>query len=169
MKKIVTAFAVCFAISLSGCGKNTSAEVANNNGDTPKAQTALLETPVSTTEIVISDDSGTKVKLIVSGKELMFDGQQPIVKDGEVFVPVYGVFENLDGANGNQDAPFTVKWDETTSTATIRNTWYNVTVTANDLFMIPLLEVAEAIDATVEWDETAKTMSVFYESMIKVD
>jgi hypothetical protein len=134
--------------------------------DTPQLNN---ETPAPATETPITPDEGTAVTLIVSGKKLTFDGQQPIAKDGEVFVPVYGVFENLYGANDNKDAPFTVKLDETTRIVTVRNAWYNVTVTANDLSMIPLLEVAKAIDATVEWDKDAQTISVFYESMIKVE
>ena len=129
-------------------------------------------------------------KVIVSGKEITFANQGAVIKDGEVFVPVVGVFEHLDGANENKDAPFTVNWDDQTSTATIKNRWYAVTVvsgeqaftcngkmvtpaappqTINGVFMLPLAAIAKAIDATTHWDESTSTISMFYESMVKAD
>ena len=129
----------------------------------------------------------TPATVIVSGKEIAFDGQQAVAKDGEVFVPVKGVFEHLDGANGNKDAPFAVDWDGQTSTATIKNRWYTIIATSgeqffycngervapaappqaiNGEFMLPLMAIANAIDATAQWDKANNTVSIFYESMV---
>gem|GEM_PF-1553219 len=127
------------------------------------------------------------VTVVVSGKATTFVGQQAIYTDGEVFVPVHGVFEHLDGANGNTDSPFTVGWDSQLSTATIKNRWYTVIITSGEQgficngdrvtpaapqriidgeFMLPLMSITKAIDATVQWDEEKNTISIFYESMI---
>lgn len=82
-------------------------------------------TPIPPTWVEITTDDGTEITLNVSGKELTFDGQPPIIKDGEIFVPINGVFEHLTGPNGIAlQPPFTAKWDESTTTATIANHWY---------------------------------------------
>ena len=128
-----------------------------------------------------------EAKVIVSGKEIAFGSQAAIIKDGEVFVPVMGVFEHLDGANGNKNAPFFVNWDDTTATATIRNQWYTVIATSgeqgftcngnrvtsaappqtiNGELMLPLTAIAKAIDATAQWDDENSAISIFYESMV---
>lgn len=151
---------------------------------TETSQNDILQTPISTVTNDIAENDG--IKVTVSGKELTFDGQQPIHKNGEVLIPVYGVFEKLDGANGNKDAPFTVKEDDATSTVTIKNKWYTVSITEekqtftcngkeitagtpsqriNGVLMLPLRAIAEAMDVTVEGDEAAGTISIFYESM----
>lgn len=132
-------------------------------------------------------NNGTEVRLIVSGQALTFNGQQPVLKDGEVFIPVYGVFEHLLGANDNDSALFTVKWDA--SAVTIRNSWNTVVIVEgeptftcngatitpalppqiiNGTFMLPLKAIAEAIDATIKVDEAAGTVSMFYEGMIRI-
>jgi len=85
-------------------------------------------TPIPPTWVEITAQDGTEVKLIVSGKELTIDGQPPIVKDGEVFVPIHGVFEHVTGAYGDTSAPFMVNWDAAASTATITNSWFTVII-----------------------------------------
>ena len=190
MKKMVLIAALCFTVCLSGCGLGTDKDGRGSENAAPSSQsmeptpqateqkhpTESVSAPKPATEVEIPDEDGSEVKLIVSSKVLTFDGQQPVVKDGEVLVPVHGIFEHLLGANGQTDAPFTVKWDETTSTATIHNSWYTVVVTEgkqtftckgkdsdeksitpdvppqriNETFMLPLKAIAEAITATVE-------------------
>ncbi|MCL2146473.1 MAG: copper amine oxidase N-terminal domain-containing protein [Synergistaceae bacterium] len=147
--------------------------------------------PVPAPEPVLAPDNQNtgyaKARVIVSGKEITFDNQQAIIKDGEIFIPVKGVFEYLEGANGNKDAPFTVVLDESSSTATIKNRWYTVKVTSgeqtftcngnriafnapaqkiNGTLMLPLLAIAEAMDVSTVWDDASSTISIFYESMI---
>ncbi len=170
--------------------KVSQTPVPTSTPDTPKVSHKVSQTPKTTTKPTSKNQgvSYKEAKVIVSGKEITFDGQQAIIKDGDVLIPVYGVFEKLEGANGNKSAPFTVKWDETASVATIRNSWYTVTATAGEetitcngktitpavppqtidgVFMLPLRAVAKAIDATVDWDETAATISIFYEAKIR--
>jgi hypothetical protein len=193
LKKLFVLFLIGLVFCFSGCsllndtkGKEPSKGISSEQTTPPNGTT---QTPKPATDIEITVDNGTEVKIIVSDEELSFDGQQPIVKDGEVLVPVLGVFEHLLGANENTDAPFTVKWDEATSTATIRNSWYTVVIikgehtftcnnksldtsvplqTINGVFMLPLKAIAEAMGVTVEWNQTTKAISVFYESQIKI-
>ena len=139
------------------------------------ATSATTDDAVATTTVDITSASSkptATINVIVSGKMLVFDEQQPVLKDGEVLVPVFGVFENLYGANGNKESPFSVNWDNQTSTATIKNRWYTVVAVSGEhdftcngnrvtpivpqqmidgVFMLPLTAIAQAIDATVEW------------------
>ena len=181
-------------------GNSASATQAEQTGSVPPTQTtppnSKMQGPDSESKaqtappITSAPAADMDITVIVSGQKISFSGQKPVAKDGEVFVPVLGVFENLTGANGNKSAPFSVKWDETTSTAIISNIWYTVKVTAgedmftcsgangattthsapsqtnNGVFMLPLRAIAEAIDATVEWSEATRTVSIYYESMI---
>jgi len=212
MKKIIMVVTVCCALCLSGCFLREGTGNPNNDINTRPSQTAPVNTdttpndktgngsgtrfftddgtevtyvPATTVEITAADD--TEVRLIVSGKELTFDGQKPVVKDGEVFIPVLGVFEHLTGAHGNTEAPFTVKWDEAATTVTIQNKWVTVIITKgeqsftykgqsispaeppqtiNGTFMLPLKAIAEAMDVSLEWDEAAGTVSIFHLSRV---
>lgn len=45
------------------------------------------------------------IKVIVSGKEVVFADQQPVIQDGRTFIPIRGVFEMLDGAGWEYGRP----------------------------------------------------------------
>lgn len=209
MKKVILTAALCLTVCLSGCGPIVRENTTGSENAAPSSQPTAQPSQTTeqkqpdasasdrkpSTEVEIPDVDGLEVQLNVSSKALTFDGQQPIAKDGEVLVPVYGVFENLTGAHGNTDAPFTVQWDESNSTATIQNSWYTVVVTQgkqtftckgkglddksiksavppqmiNGTLMLPLKAIAEAITATVEWDESTGTVSMYYKPMIKTN
>ena len=152
-------------------------------------QNTQASTQVTTPAIILDNQISdyAEATVIVSGKEIILEKQAAIVKDGEIFVPVFGIFEYLEGANGNTDSPFTVFWDNQTSTASIKNRWYAVVATSgkqyftcngrqvtpaaaqqtiNGEFMLPLKAIAKAIDATTHWDEAKSTISIYYESMV---
>ena len=189
----VTASSVATASSTATTTSSTSSKsLASSTSSMSMVSSASSTSSMSTTSpapVESTPNTGEEVPVIVivSGKRLVFDDRQPVSKDGEVFVPVYGVFEYLDGANGNKTAPFAVNWDEQTSAVTIKNQWYTVVIasgeqdftcngdlitpaapqqTIDGVFMLPLTAVANAIEATVEWDEETNTISIFYESMI---
>ena len=154
----------------------TAAEMTTVTAKIISAATTDTTDDAATTETIETTSTSSTptsiINVIVSGKKLVFEGQQPVLKDGEVMVPVFGVFENLYGANGNKESPFTVNWDNKTSTATIKNRWYTVVAVSGEqdftcngnrimpivpqqmidgVFMLPLTAIAQAIDATVEW------------------
>ncbi len=149
------------------------------------ALTALLTIPTNFSASAAQND----ISVIVSGTEVSFADQQPVMQDGRVLVPVRGVFEKLNGADGTADYPFAVSWDDATQTATIKNFWYTVTIKAgsktftangktitpdvapqiiNGRLMMPLRAISEAVDATVEWDDDTREVKIFYESLIKI-
>ena len=130
-----------------------------------------------------------EIKVIAGGIEVVFADQQPIFKDGRILVPIRGVFELLVPEGSNKEEVFKVTWNEKTSTATIKNKWYKVTIKSgkktfisndktittdvmpqmiNKKLMIPLRAVAEAVDAKVEWDGENNVVKIYYEPLVKV-
>jgi hypothetical protein len=152
-----------------------------------------MELVIPPTLVEINLNDGDEVKLTVANKKLTFNGQQPVMKGGEVFIPVNGVFEYLI-ENSNEVTPYIVTMDESSSTVTIKNSEFtikiiegektftssykingrgelqNETITPNPPqqringeFMLPLKAIAEAIGAVVKWDEATGTVSMFYD------
>ena len=179
---------------------STSNEAPTNNASSDNTRSRYLDVPegyeIATppTEVQIGLANGTEIPLIVSGTELAFDGQRPIIKNGEVFVPLFGVFEHMViPANWQGISSFTTTWDEQTSTVTIRNSVAIVTITAGDTtlslvnvgaaqplimpsspiqrtlngeLMLPLMPVAEALMACVVWDDNRGQLHLFFSSYI---
>ncbi|MCL2400607.1 MAG: copper amine oxidase N-terminal domain-containing protein [Defluviitaleaceae bacterium] len=147
-------------LTLSGCASNNDAAIreeasltistppiniiANNEQVpeewrqwNPEADGFVRRVPATLVQIGLED--GEEVTLVVSGNELVFDGQHPFMQNDEVFVPVYGVFEYLEMSEWSHNAeewlpitPFTVAWHEGTSTVTLRNQHVVVTVTEGE-------------------------------------
>ena len=164
-----------------------SSQAVDSSQTIDSSQTSTTYQSSKPVEVKPEVGEDVAVTIIVSGKKLIFDDRQPVLKDGEVYVPVFGVFEYLYGANNNKNAPFTVNWDDKTSTATIKNRWYTVIVASGEqiftcngdsimpaapqqiidgVFMLPLTAIAQAMEATVEWEAETNIISIFYESMI---
>lgn len=118
------------------------------------------------------------IPVFLNGNLLSFD-QPPLLKEGRVLVPLRGVFEAL----GTK-----VNWDSRTKTVTAENeeviiklvigqktadvhykdigiSWLGeLDVPAqiiNGRTLVPLRFVSEALGATVNWDGTAKTVTIF--------
>lgn len=137
------------------------------------------------------------IKVMVYEKEITFQDQGPIIEDGRVLVPIRGVFEKL--GKGEASNEFKVSWDEKTSTATIKNKWYTVTIPANassftvttnkwdgttetktitpdvpqkivnGRILIPLRAISEAVSADVDWDSQTNTAKIWYEEKYLID
>ncbi len=131
-------------------------------------------------------EDGTEVKLFVSGQELV--KLYAVIMDGEILVPDFtSVFGKLKNASGNESAGFWslsfVDKKSNIETVVIENSQYSIkivegeksficndeviplTVPAqriNGHIMVPLNSIADAINATVEWDEAAQAISFFY-------
>jgi len=137
------------------------------------------------TQIRVGLADGVNVPLVVMGERLTFEGQGPVMLGGEVFVPVLGVFDNV-----NPVYPFVTTWDE--YTVTIRNPHVTVTITEvpggdatfehrltipfpgftpviptlpaqriDGEFMLPLRPIAEAIGVELEWVEESGEVHIF--------
>jgi len=139
----------------------------------------ITGTPEPAVEHEIGSENGTEVKIIVSGQDqsgfINKLKQAPVIKDGEVLVPISAhVFEflvDLDGNNAGFYAVLGFDSIESVYLAVIANDLYDVRVfegeysfacnnetvplavpaqRINDELMLPLKAIAEAIGATVE-------------------
>ncbi|MCD7778710.1 MAG: copper amine oxidase N-terminal domain-containing protein [Clostridiales bacterium] len=120
------------------------------------------------------DEDNYSVLLNNSGF-INFTGQKPVNKDGRVFVPIRGVFEELG---------FEVDFDAETKTAYLVNDRNFITITLgneyftvddrvvypevpqfilNGSFMIPIRAVAEAIGAVVGYNHSTKIITINYD------
>lgn len=134
---------------------------------------------------------------MVYDKAISFQDQGAIIEDGRVLVPIRGVFEEL--GKGDASNIFKISWDEKTSTATIKNKWYTVTILANaktftvinnrwdgttetkmitpdvpqkivnGRILIPLRAISEAVSANVDWDSQTNTAKIWYEEKYLID
>ncbi len=134
------------------------------------AVTAMLVGTVLFSVSVFADNITVKI----NGDEVIFDDQTPEIVDGRTLVPLRGVFDSMG---------FDVSWDESTRSAKISNSLNDITMTENikrvtanartieidvapqimgGRLMIPLRAVAESINADVEWNESDRTVSIYY-------
>ena len=135
--------------------------------------------------LVVNANDNTEVRLIVSGQEIVHRG---VIIGGEVLVPDFSfVFGQLKDAGGVESAWFWgVSIDDAsagTERAVIFNNSYNVSITNGEYFFtvndeilplivpaqtingsihLPLIAIAEAIGATIEWNEPEQSISFFY-------
>lgn len=110
----------------------------------------------------------------INGEEVIFDDQTPEIVDGRTLVPLRGVFDSMG---------FDVSWDESSRSAKISNSLNDITMTENikrvtanartieidvapriigGRLMIPLRAVAESLSADVEWNDSDRTVSIYY-------
>lgn len=134
------------------------------------AVTAMLAGTVLFSVSVFADN----ITVRINGDNVIFDDQTPEIVDGRTLVPLRGVFDSMG---------FDVNWDESTRSAKISNSLNDITMTENikrvtanartieidvapqimgGRLMIPLRAVAESINADVEWNESDRTVSIYY-------
>jgi len=101
----------------------------------------------------------------VNGREVVFDGQGPVIIEGRTIVPIRGVFEALG---------FEIGWDAVTQTATLSGRGHLIRVgVGRDTFVVdgtimpldvpamiiegrillPIRKVLESVDIIVDWDD----------------
>ena len=139
----------------------------------------VLSIPPTQAQINLPD--GAVVPIIIHGNRLYHE-QSPVMLGGEVFVPVFGVFERV-----NQTYPFTVTVS-VDSQITIRNEHAIITLTEgettlssvfithpgsstitlehppqsiNGILMLPLRPIIEAIGVELEWHEESGSVHLF--------
>jgi len=114
------------------------------------------------------------IKVIVNGSEVLFTDQKPVIQDGRTLVPVRGVFEQMG---------FSVIWDETINTATLKDADYEVKIKSEEIsfmsngnqitpdvsqqlingrLMLPLRAISDSVGAQVDWDGAARVVTVNY-------
>ena len=110
------------------------------------------------------------IAVTISGENVYFTDQTPVIVDGRVLVPLRDVFETLG---------FNVDWEEATQTITLQNAEYTVIVEIdNDVFttngeefpldvpaqivdgrtMLPIRSILESVDFNVDWDADTNTV-----------
>jgi len=109
------------------------------------------------------------VTVVVDGQTMTFD-QPPIVRAGRVFVPLRGVFERLGAsvvyANGQINATGrgrTVSLTIGSTQATIDGQPATLDVApflVGDRTLVPLRFIAQALGATVNWDDSTSTVTI---------
>jgi len=176
----------------SSTGATTPTPSAAPKNETPtdpsnlkNNETQTPDTTSPTTGINTGLTDGTKVKLFVSGKEVHW----AIIMGDEVLVPDYpytfGQLKDADGENaefwtltltshGPKDykegvtiynSLYTIELVEGEYSFTCNDETFTLTVpaqTIDDEIHLPLLALAEAINATVEWDADAQAIHFFY-------
>ena len=122
----------------------------------------------------IREGLGT-IHVTIDGRRVDFDGQNPVIEDGRVLVPVRGVFEQLG---------FVVSWDGGTRQVTLTNDDYMISLTIGSaLFtvnganhvsdvpaqiiggrtMLPIRAVLESAGYGLDWDEASRTVLILSE------
>ena len=117
--------------------------------------------------------ANNEITVTVDGRPVNFAGQQPAIINGRTLVPVRGVFEMLG---------FDVYWESATSTAIMTNAYYEIRITiGSHMFttngamhtldvpaqsiggriVVPLRFPLESVGATVGWNRTTSTVSIF--------
>jgi len=131
-----------------------------------------MSSPVlSVVSAIDNTDTSSEVKIIVNGNELNVD-TPPVIVEGRTLVPLRAIFEELECEVGwEPDTKTVVAIGRGTSICLQigqKQIFKNSDVIAidvpaqiiNDRTMIPVRAISEALDCNVEWDETAKTVTV---------
>ena len=154
----------------------------------PPDLTVIEDTEPAEPESTVTVDfiDGTEARLIVNGRELT--QHWAVLIGGEALVPDFTyVFGSLNDADGQCTGFFSIGVADTNTnlkTAVIMNPAHNITIVEGeysfthndaiipltvpaqmirDTFHVPLMAIADAIGATVEWDEAAQAISFFFE------
>ena len=164
---------------------DTLAQDSVSANQTEPTDTMNIDSP-NMTGINTGLSDGTKVKLFISGQEVLW----AIIMGDEVLIPDYPyTFGKLKEADGIEKAGFltltitergvnykenitiynslyTINLVEGEDSFTCNGETFSLTVpaqTIDDDIYVPLLALAEAINATVEWDADAQAIKFFYE------
>jgi len=136
----------------------------------------------TTSAIAANTPQPNNIRVIVSGQEVVFTDQQPVIIDGRTLVPVRDVFEAMS---------FDVDWDEATSTALLKRDSISITIQIGEptfsvaMFspympvghglihlldvpaqiiggrtMLPLRALLEAAGYQLDWNEAGHTITV---------
>jgi hypothetical protein len=117
-------------------------------------------------------ETGPPISVVLDGEPVTFERAQPQVVTGRIMVPLRGVFEKMGCLVEYDPANHIITAHYRNETVVIRmgNRIANkngaeilmevpATIIADNA-LVPLRFLAEAIGAKVEWDETAKTVSI---------
>ncbi len=119
-----------------------------------------------------AEDAAEKIHVTVNGENVEFDLQEPVIRNGRTLVPLRNVLEKM-GAyvrwNEEGQSIYVYREGEYASLAVGSSTMYaedgEKTLDAapeimNGRTMLPIRAVAEALGATVDWDDAGKTVVI---------
>lgn len=116
------------------------------------------------------------ITVIVNEKTVNFENQAPVIVDNRTLVPLRGIFDAMG---------YEIYWDNLSKSAVLEKNDTKIVATANDNYlvindeiiqtdvapkiinnslMIPLRAIADLTDASVNWNQETKTISVIYKS-----
>ncbi len=122
--------------------------------------------------VAVAETNTQKIKVVLDGKTVEFENQEPAIVQSRTLIPLRGLFEQMG---------YSVEWEPTTKSCTITNGVQVISMRAgekgmqvdgelymlevpaqiiNNSFMIPLRAVAECTGASVLWDAFTKTITI---------
>ncbi len=144
------------------------------------AAAAAMTVSAFSTSIISAETNPT---VIVNGRNIIFADQQPVIVDDRTLVPARGVFEALGASvewvederkvivrSSDNITRIDLVIDDATMnvytfTSITTNDREDITLDVapqiiNDRTMVPLRAISEALDTTVSWDDSTKTVTI---------
>ncbi len=166
---------VSLTLNLTGGVNIITVEATDNFENTTKKTYNVTYTPVSATSIIIVlQIDNPEITINGISKKIDAQGSKPIIKNGRTLLPIRVIIESLGG---------TVEWNAKEQKVTITLNGHSIILwivktTAlvdrnkvtldvapqiiNGRTYIPLRFVAENINASVQWDQSNKTVTIYY-------
>jgi len=166
---------VSLTLNLTGGVNIITVEATDNLENTTKKTYNVTYAPVSTNSIIIAlQIDNPEITINGISKKIDAQGSKPIIKNGRTLLPIRVLIESLGG---------TVEWNAKEQKVTITLNGHSIILwigktTAlvdgnkvtldvapqiiNGRTYIPLRFVAESLNASVQWDQSTKTVTIYY-------
>jgi FtsP/CotA-like multicopper oxidase with cupredoxin domain len=166
---------VSLTLNLRGGVNIITVEATDNLENTTKKTYNVTYTPVSATSIIIAlQIDNPEITINGISKKIDAQGSKPIIKNGRTLLPIRVLIESLGG---------TVEWNAKEQKVTITLNGHSIILwigktTAlvdgnkvtldvasqiiNGRTYIPIRFIAENLNALVQWDQSTKTVTIYY-------
>jgi len=166
---------VSLTLNLTGGVNIITVEATDNLENTTKKTYNVTYTPVSATSIIIAlQIDNPEITINGISKKIDAQGSKPIIKNGRTLLPIRVLIESLGG---------TVEWNAKEQKVTITLNGHSIILwIGKDIVLVngskvkldvapmiingrtylPLRFISENLGASVDWDETTKTVTIYY-------
>jgi len=166
---------VSLTLNLTGGVNIITVEATDNFENTTKKTYNVTYTPVSATSIIIVlQIDNPEITINGISKKIDAQGSKPIIKNGRTLLPIRVIIESLGGTvewnakeqkvtitlNGHSIILWIVK-----TTALVDGSKTTLDVASqiiNGRTYLPLRFIAENLNALVQWDQSTKTVTIYY-------
>ena len=166
---------VSLTLNLRGGVNIITVEATDNFENTTKKTYNVTYTPVSATSIIIAlQIDNPEITINGISKKIDAQGSKPIIKNGRTLLPIRVLIESLGGTvewnakeqkvtitlNGHSIILWIVK-----TTALVDGSKTTLDVASqiiNGRTYLPLRFIAENLNALVQWDQSTKTVTIYY-------